>query len=313
MRQTLYILIVLIFMPSCATILNQPHKYVTVHTTEPSTIIHRYDTVKTVNNKANLLVERKKEPLSIITTTDSIAKSIEIKSRNSFMYWLNIPCTYGIGMLVDMDNPNRHSYPNKIYINSADAINKYYRYSQAGNNGELHLHLSVPYINSFCLKPEKEGYKINTGFWGIKTGLDYYYLTNRFISLGVSGVTDFFLPVIGAIDMSGEYELMRSMYISLSNNYKIRRFTVGYGFSYGKNTWNFIYHDRFDPPPPTRDPVKKSHSALGLIFPTYFQAGEYFNIGIVYRPTFYRPNMPDKFLYEHLISIDLDWKIRLKK
>lgn len=57
----------------------------------------------------------------------------------------------------------------------------------------------------------------------------------------------------------------------------------------------------------------KRNLALGFVFPTYFQFGEYFSVGVIYRPTFYRPDLTDKFAYEHLISVDFAWKIRLKK
>ena len=322
MRQTFYILIVSLFMTSCATILNQPYKNVKVNTTEPSKIIHRYDTITTVNNKANLLAERKNETLSIVAMTDSITKTIEIKPRNSFWWWFNIPYTYGIGMLVDMDNPKRYSYPNRIYINSADTISKYYDYNQSDNKGELHLHLSLPWVNSFNLNPKNEGRKVNTGSWGLSIGLDYFHSNNQFISLGASGVMDFFLPVPAAVDLYGEHELMSSTYLSLSNNHKIRRFTIGYGLSFARNTWSFRDHGGYNEYneeqdeiilPLLKDPVTKSHFAFGLIFPTYFQLSEHFNIGVVYRPTFYRPNMTDKFSYEHLMSIDFAWLIRLKK
>ena len=183
----------------------------------------------------------------------------------------------------------------------------------SNKKGELHLHISLPYINSFRMLPEKEGTKINTGFNGLAIGFDYYHSNNQFVSFWGAGVQDFFMPPLGAIDMSGEWELMNSLYISLSNNHRVRRFTFGYGLSYGRNTWDFIYTDRFDPPPPTREPVKKSHNAIGLIFPTYFQLREHFFIGAIYRPTFIRPNMQNKFVYEHLISIDFVWKIRIKK
>ena len=321
MRQTFYILIVSLFMTSCATIINQPYKNVKVYTTEPSRIIHRYDTIKTVNNKANLWAERKNEILSIVAMTDSITKTIEIKPRNSFAYWLNIYPTplFWTGFLIDKNNPKRYSYPNRIYINSADTISKDYSYSQSNNKRELHLHVSLPYINSFCLKPKNEKYKINTGFWGLSVGLDYFHSNNQFINLGASGVTDFFLPVIGgAVDLYGEWESMTSLYLSLSNNHKIKRFSVGYGLSFARNTWNFrddgdFYgYDEFNPPL-IKDPITKSHYAFGLIFPTYFQLSEHFNVGAVYRPTFYRPNLTEKFSYEHLISIDFAWKIRLKK
>ncbi len=58
----------------------------------------------------------------------------------------------------------------------------------------------------------------------------------------------------------------------------------------------------------------KSHSALGLIFPLYYQFDrlfqfDHFYIGLVYRPTFYRRNTStDPFEYEHLISFEFGVK-----
>lgn len=293
--------------------MNESHKNVTVYTTKPSRIILNRDTINTINNKVKLSVERKKQPIKITVSTDSVSKTIEVDSKKSIAYWCNIICNYGIGMLVDREKPKRYSYPRRIYINSADTISQYYRYEQANNKGELHLHISLPHINSFNLKPESEGAKTNTGFFGLTVGLDYYHTKNQFLNVGISGVSDFLIPVPAPVDKSGEYESMSSRYASISNNYKLGRFSLGYGLSYVKNTWDLRYYDRFDPPPPTRESVKKSSSSVGLIFPSYFKLGQYFNIGVIYRPTFYRPNMVNKFKYEHLISIDFAWKIRLKK
>ncbi len=313
MRLMLYALTVFSLMTSCATIMNQPYKDITIYTTQPSEIILKRDTLETNENKATLKVERKKETLIIVAKTESITRTFKVEPKNSFMYWSNIVCNYGTGMFVDRNNPKRYTYPQKVYLNPRDTVGKYSKYGQANNKGELYLHLSLPHINSFHLTPEHEGKKMNTGFWGLTIGMDYFHSKNQFVHLGVTAVSDFFVPVPAAVDISGEYELMSSRYISLSNNHKINRFSVGYGFSYARNTWDLRYYDRFDPFPPTREPVKKSHSAVGLIFPTYFQMGENFNIGVVYRPTFYRPDMTDKFKYEHLISIDFAWKIRLMK
>lgn len=313
MKQVFYILIASLLLTSCATTMNQSHKVITIYTTEPSKIILNRDTINTIENKATLEVERKKEILKVTALTDSLTKVIEVEPKNSFMYWSNIFCNYGIGMLIDRNNPKRYTYPQRIYLNSSDTSSKYYTYSQANNKGELHLHLSLPHINSFNLTPENEETKSNTGFWGLTIGLDYFHSKNQFLNIGISGMSDFFVPFPAAIDISGEYELMSSKYVSISNNHKLGRFSLGYGLSYSRNIWDFRYYVNFDPPPPTREPVKKSSDAFGLIFPTYFLLGEYFNIGVVYRPTFYRPKMIDKFKYEHLISIDFAWKIRIKK
>jgi hypothetical protein len=311
-------LIVFIFafsflLTSCATLMNGSQKNVTVYTTAPSKIIHNKDTIRTSDNKARLRLPRKKEKVTLIAQTDSLTKILNIPSKNSILYPGNIFFNFGIGMLVDRNNPKRYTYPNRIYLNSEDTVSRFYGFGQSNYIGELHLHLSLPHINSFQLTPENEGTKSNTGFWGLTIGLDYYHSKNQFLNFSATGVTDFFVPVPASVEISGEYELMSSGYIGISNNHRVRRFTVGYGFSLARNTWDLRYYDTFDATPPTREPVKKSSTAIGLIFPTYFQLGEHFYVGVVYRPTFYRPGMKDKFKYEHVISIDFAWKVVLKK
>jgi hypothetical protein len=292
--------------------MNQSHENIVIYTTQASKIIYKQDTISTLkNNRVRLTVERQKEALKIVISNDSLSKTVAIPSKNSPEYNLNILCNYGIGMLVDRKNPKRYAFPKRVYINASDTLNQYFKYRQLSNKGALYLHFSLPHINSFHLTPENEGAKVNTGFWGFTVGLDYYHAEKQFLNIGVSGVSDFFVPLPAAVDLSGEYELMRSRYISISNNHSIKRFKLGYGLSYARNTWEFIFYDRFDPPPPTREPVKKSAFAFGLIFPTYFRLGERFNIGLVYRPTFYRPNSTINFRYEHLISVDFAWKVRL--
>ena len=179
-------------MTSCATFINQPYKFITVYTTQPTEIILKKDTIETTDNKATLSVERKKETLDIIAKTDSLTKTFKVEPKFSRAFWSNIIFNFGIGMLVDRHNPKRYTYPRRIYINSTDTIGKYYKYGQSDRKGELHLYLSLPHINSFQLTPENERAKINTGFWGLTIGLDYYHSKDQFINLGASGVLDFF-------------------------------------------------------------------------------------------------------------------------
>lgn len=312
MKKTLIILTISLLLASCASLTNQEWTRSTIYTTEPTRIVFRNDTIKTLRNKAKLTLERKNAPIEIIAITDSLKKKVTINPINSFAYWANIPCNYGIGMLIDRTNPKRYTYPKYIYLNSSDTINRHFSYGQVNNKGQLLLHLSLPHINSFRLTPENEGTKSNTGFWGISLGLDYFHSKNQYVNLSLSAVSDFFVPVPAAVDIWGEYELMSSAYLSLSNNYKIKRFSLGYGLSYVENTWDFRNYGG-DETVPTREPVKKTNNAFGLIFSSYFQATPHFYIGVIYRPTFLRLDIAPSFKYEHLISIDFAWKIRLKK
>lgn len=311
MKRTITILTISLLLVSCATFTNQEWTKSTINTTEPTRIVFRNDTIKTLRNKAKLTLERKNAPIEVVAITDSLKKKVTINAINSFGYWANIPCNLGIGMLIDRNNPKRYTYPQRIYLNSIDTINRYFSYEQGNNKGQLLLHLSLPYINSFQLTPVNENTKNNTGFYGISLGLDYFYTRNQYVNISASGVMDFFAPA-GAVDIWGEYELMSSAYLSLSNNHKIKRFSLGYGLSYVENTWDFRNYGG-DETVPTREPVKKTNNALGLVFSSYFQATPHFYIGVIYRPTFLRLNIDPTFKYEHLISIDFAWKIRLKK
>ncbi len=311
MKKNFLLLILVLISYSCATLYNSPYKNVTIVTSDESKIIYDGDTISTSENKAEISVERGPKPFTIIVENDSMSKQVDVKSQNSQIYWANIPFIYGF--IFDYKNNKRYSYPRNVYIDTRNSNNTYSKYGQVKNKGEMYLHLSLPHMNSFLLTPQGESPKSSVGFWGLTIGLDYYHSDNQYLNAGVSGVSDFFLPVPAAIDMSGEYELMSSGYVSLSNNHKINRFSIGYGLSFGRNFWDFRYYDNFDPEPPTRDPVKKSGNAFGFVFPVYYQAGNTFNLGIVYRPTLYRPSMPEKFKYEHLISLDFAFKFRIKK
>lgn len=308
MKSTLLFFFGSLFLASCASVFNEHQTTVKVYTTRPSKIIIDNDTIKTFINKAKLTFRREKKILKIKIIADSIEKNLVIKPMNSFMYYNNI-LTYGLGFLVDRKKMKRYTYPKRLFLNSSDTLSKYFGYEQGDKTGQTYLHLSLPYVNSFLLRPEDEPIKQNTGFWGISVGFDHYISNNRFLNVSATAASDFFVPVPAAVDIRGEYELMSSMYLSMSNNHKVKRFSFGYGLSYSKNSWDLQYHDQFNPPPPKRPPVTKSNDAFGLIFSSYFQTGKSFNVGLIYKPTLMRLHTPQPFQYEHLISVDFAWKL----
>jgi hypothetical protein len=291
--------------------MNQPVTTIKIHTTEPAEIVIGRQNVKTVNNKAKIITERSREPIYITVNTDSTQKTVEVSSINSFAYYLNLLYNLGIGMFVDKNNDKRFTYPSNIFIDPADSSDRFHRFVPVIKKGNLYLHISVPYVNHFYFQPSGEPSKSNAGFFGLSAGMDYYYRNNRFVSLKAAKAIDFLVPIPAHVDYSGEHETTSSVYLTLSDHFRMRRFSIGYGLSFSKNTWNFIYHDRFNPPPPTRDPVSKSSYGLGLTLPVQYHIGKKFVIGMNYRPTFFRFSGSIKNTYEHLISLDFGWKLRL--
>ena len=182
----------------------------------------------------------------------------------------------------------------------------------------IFLHLSMPTINSLSMTPKNENTKVGIGILGLTIGLDSRHSNNQFIHTGISFLSGGFRTskksdlLLGTIR---ERELMNSIYVSFSNNHKIGRFSTGYGLSFARNTWEYRETTYFwfgiIPLPVEKEDIKKTHYAFGFIFPTYYQIVKFLRVGIVYRPTFYRPNMTNKFVYEHLISIDSAFKLRL--
>lgn len=313
MKQTITSIMICCMLTSCATIINQRTTYMTVRTSKPSLIILENDSIKTRRNKVTLSLERSKEPLILTTICDSTKSQMVIKARNSFAYYLNIGYNLGIGMWLERNNPKRYSYPMSIKINPSNASVKVYKNYEPPEKGNLLLHVSLPYINSFYLQTDHEGKKIHTGFWGLSLGLDYYHNDHQYFSVSASAVTDFFVPVPAAVDIRGSFERMSSTYACFSNHHKLNRFSFGYGISYGINSWSFDYIGPTDSISPPRLSASESFKAIGLIFPVYYQTGRSFHLGVIYRPTLVRLNSRRPFAYEHIISIDIAWKIRLKK
>ena len=137
---------------SCATYRNSPYKVISVFTHKNAKIIFGKDTLKS-ENPTLILATRQKAPLKLSILKDSISRDLIIKSFNSLNYYRNIITNYGIGMLVDKNNPKRYSYPSRLYIDLKE-----------NTTDSLTYHLfEKNYRNSFKINILKIGGAINAG------------------------------------------------------------------------------------------------------------------------------------------------------
>ena len=297
---------------SCASILNPSHRAMTIYTPGPSKIIIKKDTLHTEVNEVHFLVPRSKDTLNLRVITDSSDESFSILAKSSFAYYLNIPYNYGLGMLVDQKNPKRYTYPRRIYLDSTIAGGGVrYQSFPGAQRGEVNVHLSMPYLNSCLQKPTQDGAKAGVGFLGLAFGLDYYHQNNQYLKLGFCTVSDFFSPLPAPVYIEGGRDYLNSAIGYLSNHHRIKRLDWGYGLSLAENKWavdNYI--DDPDSNPPQGSQRKRSVSA-GLIFSGHYFTGRSFHIGLQYCPSLWRLYENPGFRYEHVISLDLAWKIRL--
>jgi len=315
MKKLFIIILLSCIFVSCATLFNTPTTAIDIYTTKPSRIVVNNDTTITHDNKVSISVMRSRDPITITAISDSIKKVVKIESIYSLAYVSNVFFLYGIaGAIVDHNSPKQFTYPFKVYLNSNDTSGMYYLYGKANNRNELYLKVSIPEINTYLFRPLSNGVKTATGFLGISAGIDYYHKKNQYLNLSVTCAADYYVPFPAPIDCIGKSESLSSIYLSLSNNYKINRFSLGYGLSYCRNYWTYDYNSSMlELEVPVILSTHEMHDALGLIFSSYIQFGRYFDVGLIYRPTFIALNPQTTFQYEHLISIDFAWKIRLKK
>lgn len=286
-------------LSSCATLLNGKHTKVKVYTPEPTSIIVK-DTTDIVydskSTKTVLHLERSKEDVEILVDGHSLI----LDSRLSGTFWLNLSGAvnlYGlVGFIIDMTNSKRFAYQKIIYVQPTDSIPIIYSYRPQNHKGEVHFNLAGPLaINGFRYQPfngrppERSG-----GMWGYKVGVDYYHAPRQYFNFTFKTGTNivFLRPTtdMGAINMS------------LSNNHKIKRLALGYGFNYALNIVNF------NTPDGRTIRHTETHN-LGLVFSSYYQTGINFYIGMDYRPTFIRLGDLQPSQYEHVIGLDFIWKI----
>ena len=189
--------------------------------------------------------------------------------------------------------------------------------SEIYGKGTWDLRLTIPYINHFMLKPNGERDISKVGFLGAAIGFDYYHQNTQYLSALAGGVIDFFLPFPVHIDYDYgeeivEKEFCSSTFISLTNNHRFKFISLGYGLSYSHNSWTLTYNTGYSFETNPYVAKKYIDNTLGVMFTSYWLTKKSFSLGVIYRPNFIRLNTTPTFKYEHLISIDLAWRIRLK-
>lgn len=314
MRKFVHLILGVFFFTSCA---NQnywflPKQSIDVYTKKQGILVYNQDTVRVKKTfsilneyKKTLNVSRSKDPLNIRFIDDEgLTKDYVLLPK------LLAP---------DYEDPPKdksYAYPSYIVKSTKkDTLALKRKAFEVPEKGSVYLNVSVPEVNSFQFTPKGETTKTNTGFLGISLGVDYYHSQKQFFNLSVYTAMDFFLPFPVPFDYDTEqdYEVLSSSYISLSNNHRVKRFTFGYGLVFSQNGYSIDYGDNsLNIEVPKKDSEYIKHIAFGNTFSAYYQLRKSLHIGVIYRPTYYRPNLTQKFGYEHLISVDFMWKIKLK-
>lgn len=241
-----------------------------------------------------LKVSRSNKPLNFrFIGEDSLVKDYVIMPKNL------IP-TYK-----DQIPDRNYSYATKInpvLLPSKDTIELKAKSFKRPEKGSIYLNASLPFANFHNFASKNQGRVSASGVFGFSLGLDYYHSKNHFFNLTYSTILSIPLTIYESFDdeyVDSETSLW-SNYFSFSNNHRVGRLTLGYGLSFAENNYHLPRANR------------EKYYALGNVFLAYVQLSKAFHLGVIYKPTYYRPQLSDKFKYEHSINIDFMWKIRLK-
>jgi len=293
-----------LLLSSCATLMNPPVQKVHVRTDANVKVVSvtTADSTDSITKKSSTrqdtwLVKRGKSPLLITVQLDTATKTIKLNPVSSPAYWLNIYFNYGIGMLVDKNNPRRYGYPANSYIGVKDSAITARRLEDI-KKGTVDFSFSLTLMNHFNLR-SIHGRHCGAGVLGVGTGIDYYYRDNTWLSIGFGAATDRGAEYIG----KGYHEAAGSLYASLRNNHSIGRFDLGYGLSFLQLQWrNVTYGDTLNMDQSLKNRV------LGLSLAANYKLGKNFRLGILYQPGILNIGSKPGWDYQHHLSFGFLWK-----
>jgi hypothetical protein len=320
MKNFLLLFSTLFVFTSCATLFDKASYPIKVDSNEKSAKIVVHDSIYVL--PAKIEVARSKDDLHLKLTTDTLTREYCVKASVTPNYlYGNVFWYYGapFAYWADSKTPKRFYYGTDIYLDTRDTSSilytplarkyrNFFTRPYPTSKGQLNLTVAFPWVNHFMLHPEADNRKASIGFWGISAGLEYYYQTNRYLSVEGSLNTDYFYPFPVPVDSYLERRMYANI-LSIGNNHRIKRFYVGYGLDYAQHRWEVKpggYGGWFEP-------TIKTSQSVGLHVNGYYQLAKHYYVGIIYRPYFFKISPSMQFDYEHLISIDFAWKFMLTR
>ena len=160
------------------------------------------------------------------------------------------------------------------------------------------------------MQPQKESSKTQAGFFGISIGAEYYYRDTKYVKFTAGSSIDFLAPVPAPVTYDGAAEFITVYNFALTDNYRLNRFTLGYGLNYGIYKWR-LNNNEYIFPSTVNEPRTRINHGLGIATNVYYQFSKAFFLGVVYNPTFITTYPKTEFNYQHVISLELQWKIKL--
>lgn len=118
------VLFIAISLTSCASVFNGRSTTVNFSADNPSQLIYKKDTIAINMEKVAINPTRSRKPLEFTIVKDSLTEAFALKRKTSVLFWLNLPYTYGVGMLIDFTNQKRFTYKKNLYFITDSVTNQ---------------------------------------------------------------------------------------------------------------------------------------------------------------------------------------------
>ncbi len=305
----IFLLSILVFT-SCATIINEKTTELKILSNSDSVKVYiNDDSAKLYPLPVKLDVLRSEENLKITAQKDSVHKQIEVESKHSAIFlWGNLFSGVGVlGYIVDLTNPKRFTYPEKIIIDFDEkgilSLNPIPWFREPQKH-LVNLKFSIPEGNHFYLN-KGYGYGTAFGFMLATAGFEYYFTDKNCLSMNAGLLTDFMLPFPAPVDQWGDYNRSFAYYgdIKVGSDYKRLHYDAGLQFT---KTF-YIERKTIELFPEYIDILihDKTQNNFGFAFSTYYRVTKNFNLGLNYYPSFLVLDSHPKLHYSHLLFFDL--------
>lgn len=183
-------------------------------------------------------------------------------------------------------------------------------YQTITGKGNIHLNLSVPFINHLSAAAPVWHYD-NGGVLGFSVGANYFYADNKFLSvqagagIGFNALGETFPDSTG---WRGGQSAM-ALFFNARNNHVWKRFDFGYGITLSEHSVTYINrNDKLN----IDSSIRYNNIGIGPNFSTYFRIVYFLYAGVLYQPQVF--SLTDgTFKYEHFLSLDVMFRMHVNR
>ncbi len=284
-------------------------KYVSIVANAPAGFVVRNDTLKRAAFDTVVYPLEERTTLMVTVFGDSFKKLLAFPPAKDLVYWRGFYVPDDSAFTMDRAHPYGTAYPHIVSVNMRNARQRFYGPLRWSRKEQLFLHASVPFINSYLFNPQDRGYINRIGVGGIMGGMEYFYDHDRFWGLYLGAMSG------GRRDIGnmGVGEYVGARYAYVIRGQEIERFTYGYGMGFAHNMYMLNGTRSLQGGMYRRLVYEQSTNVgFGPVVICNYRVDRTFNIGINYRTTVFRVYPSITPGYEHIFSLDLALKFRLR-